>query len=296
MEIRQVYYVLEVARYSSFSKAANAQFITQPAISQQISALEEELQVKLFNRDTHSVVLTEDGEKFCAYAEDVLESIDRLMAAFNQSTTKDKTVIKVGAFPFYEATGLPAVINSFFDANHNVIGRIKAEKDEQAYEKLKTGEVDFAIIKSGVEEIRKSWVKYETLCSENLSVLISRKNPYAKKEVITLSELGNLSLLVGNQDASLYSQIEDFYEKNHIDFHVTTVDTGNIDVILDEVENNRGINLVTDHVGRIYENEKMTLIPVEPKQEILTFLIYPKKKRLTGAHLAFKNHMVRAFR
>ena len=70
MEIRQLYYVLEVAKCNSFSKAANAQFITQPAISQQISALEEELQVKLFKRDTHSVVLTKEGEKFCAYAKE----------------------------------------------------------------------------------------------------------------------------------------------------------------------------------------------------------------------------------
>ena len=52
MEIRQIYYVLEVAKQRSFSKAAEALFVSQPAISQQIHALEEELSVKLFKRDT----------------------------------------------------------------------------------------------------------------------------------------------------------------------------------------------------------------------------------------------------
>mgnify|MGYP000230671838 CR=1 FL=1 len=212
MEIRQLYYVLEVAKFNSFSKAANAQFITQPAISQQINALEEELQVKLFKRDTHSVALTKEGEKFCAYAKDVVESIDRLMAAFNQSTTKDKTVIKIGVFPFYKAAGLTPVINSFFAANHNVIGSIKVEENYQAYEKLETGELDFAILKASLEDIPKSGVKYEILQKDN------------------------------------------------------------------------------------YENQEIAAIPIEPKQEILTFLAYPRKRRLTGAYLAFKNHVIGAFK
>lgn len=267
MEIRQLYYVLEVAKFNSFSKAANAQFITQPAISQQISALEEELQVRLFKRDTHSVALTKDGEKFCAYAKDVVESIDRLMAAFNQSTTKDKTVIKVGVFPFYEAAGLTAVIDSFFAANHNVVGSIKTEEIDRAYEKLETGELDFAILKSSLEKIPKSWVNYEILSEENLNVLVSRRNSYAKKDVIRLSELGGLPLL-----------------------------TGELNMMLDMVKEDIGISLVTDCAGKVYENEEIAAIPIEPKQEILTFLAYPKKRRLSSAYLAFKNHVIEGFK
>lgn len=296
MEIRQLYYVLEVAKLNSFSKAANAQFITQPAISQQISALEEELQVRLFKRDTHSVVLTKEGEKFCAYAKDVVDSIDRLMAAFHQSTTKDKTVIKVGVFPFYKAAGLTSVINSFFAANHNVIGSIKVEENYKAYEKLETGELNFAIIKSRLENIQKSWVKYEVLCSENLNVLISRKHPYAQRKVIELSELGQFSLLTGDQDSHFYNEMRELYEKNHIDFNVAFLNTGEVDMMLDMVKDNIGISLVTDSVGRVYENEEIDVIPIEPKQEILTFLAYPRKRRLSGAYLAFKNHVIDAYR
>lgn len=296
MEIRQVYYVLEVAKYNSFSKAANAQFITQPAISQQINALEEELQVKLFKRDTHSVALTKDGEKFCTYAKDVVKSIDRLMAAFNQSTTKDKTVIKIGIFPFYKAAGLTSVINSFFATNHNVIGSIKMDETYQAYDKLESGELDFAIIKLRVENIQKAWVKYETLCSENLNVLISRQNPFAKRAVIELSELDSLSLLTRDQDSHFYNEMKELYERNHIDFNVAILDTGEVDMMLDMVREDIGISLVTDSVGKAYEDETIAAIPIEPAQEIVTFLAYPKKRRLTGAYLAFKNHVIGAYR
>ena len=81
MEIRQVYYVLEVAKQRSFSGAAKALYVTQPAISHQINSLEEELQVKLFKRDTHNVSLTSDGEKFCEYAQKIVDSIDDLFQA-----------------------------------------------------------------------------------------------------------------------------------------------------------------------------------------------------------------------
>ena len=61
MELRQIRYVLTVARCHSFSRAAEALFVSQPAISQQIQALEAELQTKLFVRDTHGVSLTREG-------------------------------------------------------------------------------------------------------------------------------------------------------------------------------------------------------------------------------------------
>lgn len=296
MEIRQLYYVLEVAKFNSFSKAANAQFITQPAISQQISALEEELQVKLFKRNTHSVVLTKEGEMFCTYAKDVVDSIDRLMAAFHQSTTRDKTVIKVGVFPFYKAAGLTTVINSFFAANHNVIGSIKVEENYKIYEKLETGELDFAIIKSNSENVRKSWIKYEPLLNENLSILISRKNPYADRAILKLSELGNLSLLTGDADSHFYHEMKELYERNKINFNVAFLNTKEVDLMLGMVEDDIGITLVTEGVGKVYESDKIAAIPIEPKQEMLTFLVYPKKRRLVGAYLAFKNHVIEAYR
>ena len=165
----------------------------------------------------------------------------------------------------------------FFAANHNVIGSIKVEENYRAYEKLETGELNFAIIKSRLENIQKSWVKYEVLCSENLNVLISRKNPYAQRKVIELSELGQFSLLTGDQDSHFYNEMRELYEKNHIDFNVAFLNTGEVDMMLDMVKDNIGISLVTDSVGRAYENEEIAAIPIEPKQEILTFLAYPKK-------------------
>ncbi len=295
MELRQVYYVLEVARYQSFSKAASALYITQPAISQQISALEEELSVKLFKRDTHRVALTPEGEKFCVYGKAVVEAMDRLMEAFHQNTARDKAVIRVGVFPFYKSAGLVPVVNGFFSANHNVIGSIKVVENYTAYQLLENDELDFAIIKSRREYIRPG-IKYEPLLSENLNVLVNKQNPWADQDFVKAEELGAFPLLTGEKDSHFYHEMKAFYEKYHVNFRLAFLNTLETEMMLEMVESGVGIGLVTDSVGRNCEGETIAAIPITPVQEILTFLAYPKRRRLSGAHLAFKNYIVDFYR
>ena len=75
MELTQLRYVLQLASTSNFSKAADRLYITQPALSQQINVLEEELGLKLFRRTTRKVTLTETGEEFVRGAREVLDRV-----------------------------------------------------------------------------------------------------------------------------------------------------------------------------------------------------------------------------
>lgn len=78
MELTQLRYVLQLASTSNFSKAADRLYITQPALSQQINVLEEELGLKLFRRTTRKVTLTETGEEFVRGAREVLDRVEEL--------------------------------------------------------------------------------------------------------------------------------------------------------------------------------------------------------------------------
>lgn len=78
MEIRQFMYVSMAAECGSFTKAAEKLFITQPALSSYISKLEEELGVRLFDRSVTPLGLTYAGEKYLAYAKDILRQADGL--------------------------------------------------------------------------------------------------------------------------------------------------------------------------------------------------------------------------
>ena len=82
MELRTLRYFLAVAREGSITQAAKVLFVTQPALSRQLKALEKELGAKLFVRGSHSVALTDRGVLLKQRCEEILELTDKTLAEF----------------------------------------------------------------------------------------------------------------------------------------------------------------------------------------------------------------------
>ena len=294
MEIRQVYYVLEVARQKNFSKAAKALYVTQPAISHQINALEDELQTKLFVRDTHNVSLTADGEKFCEYARKIVESIDDLYDAFDLENSEEKPVIKIGVFPFYKNSPLRRTLTMFFSSMTNVVGNIKVTDNYAAYEMIKNGTLDFAIIKTRRENMPD--LKGDILETEKLYAVISRKMPGLNSNTLKLEDLGKYPLLTGEKDSHFYIEMKKMYKDNGIPFNVSFMNTLETDIMQDMVKNGTGIILATEKVAMSLEDDQVAALPIEPAQELVTVLLYPNNKKLRGAYLAFRNYLIDSLR
>ena len=294
MEIRQIYYVLEVAKQKSFSGAAKALYVTQPAISHQINALEEELQVKLFKRDTHSVSLTSDGEKFCEYAQKIVDSVDDLFQAFDLELSDEKPVLRVGVYPFYGKSPLRQILASFFATNSNVMGNIKAVDNYAAYDMLRNGDLDFAIIKCRRDNMPD--FDYTEIDDERLYAVISRKRTGVNANIMILSDLGNYPLLTGEKDSHFYIEMKKLYSENNIPFNVSFMNTSETSLMQDMVRDDVGIILATESTARSLEDSEITALPIEPKQELVTLIIYPNKKKLRGAYLAFRNYVTDAYK
>jgi DNA-binding transcriptional LysR family regulator len=294
MEIRQIYYVLEVEKYKNFSKAADALFITQPTISHQIRELETEFGIKIFDRDTHGVKLTEDGKRFCKYSRSVVDSVDALMEAFDQSTMSAKATLRIGVFTFYKVTRLGRTISRFFASNANVIGSTRVTENYQAYDMLRSGKLDFAILKLRPEYKRSEFI-YEELQNDVLNVLISRSDPLAAgREIFRLEELNGIPLITGEKDTHYYNEMKEMYDANGLEFNVSFA-SDDSDIVIDMVASGVGINLATASLGGSINDDRIVSIPIEPLQQIITYLIYPKNRRISGAELAFRNYILDAY-
>ena len=286
--------MLEVARQKNFSKAAKALYVTQPAISHQINALEDELQTKLFVRDTHNVSLTADGEKFCEYARKIVESIDDLYDAFDLENSEEKPVIKIGVFPFYKNSPLRRTLTMFFSSMTNVVGNIKVTDNYAAYEMIKNGTLDFAIIKTRRENMPD--LKGDILETEKLYAVISRKMPGLSSNTLKLEDLGKYPLLSGEKDSHFYIEMKKLYKDNGIPFNVSFMNTLETDIMQDMVKNGTGIILATEKVAMSLEDDQVAALPIEPAQELVTVLLYPNNKKLRGAYLAFRNYLIDSLR
>lgn len=96
MQLSQLRYVVQVSKCGSFSEAAKELFISQPSLSQQIIKLEKEFGVKLFERRSNSIVLTEAGRDFVRGAEAVVYAIDNIEADMKKYRQQDKTQLRLG--------------------------------------------------------------------------------------------------------------------------------------------------------------------------------------------------------
>ena len=290
MEIRQVYYALEIAKCHSFSAAARNLYVTQPAITHQIKSLEEELQVELFIRSPQGVELTPDGEKFCDYAEKIIDAVDNLRFAFGIGNTEDQPLLQIGVFPFYTKSPLQHILSSFFASNYKVMGNLKTADNYLAFDMLDAGELDFAILKLREENIPDN-IQYVTLNQENMYALLKRNNKTIQGGTISLHDLGKFPLLSGETDSHYYVEMKELYEANEIPFRVSFMNTKESNLMMEMVKDGGGTLLATEHVARSLESDDITALRIEPNQTLVTILAYPKSKKLKGIELTFKNYI-----
>lgn len=291
MEIRQIYYALEVAKEKNFSKAANNLFITQSNISQQINSLELELDTKLFVRGQHGVVLTEDGKKFCIKAQKIVDEINNLMISFNKNTTVNKEIIKIAVFPFANKVGITSVITDFFNKNANLLMSIKVVDNYEAYYGLDSGALDFAIVKLRPEE-KSNKYNYALLLEENLCLLVNKDSHIANKKTIKAEELSDLPLLIADSSSSIYNDVRKMYKELGVNFNVIFEATNDISLLNEMIADNYGVTIATESSAFSAENSKIKAVIIESPIKFNTYIVYPKGKQYNGIYKKFIDHVI----
>lgn len=154
MDFDQLESFLEVARHSSFSRAAEKRFRTQPAISSQIRALEEEVGAKLFDRSGGKVALTAAGKVFQRYVEDAIEARRIALNNIAEMERVPRGELVVGA---NEATCLhilPEVFAHFKQQYPDVAVSINRAERARILESIIDNSVDFGVVSLPVADTR----------------------------------------------------------------------------------------------------------------------------------------------
>ncbi|GJM80786.1 hypothetical protein HMSSN139_32820 [Paenibacillus sp. HMSSN-139] len=113
MELRQLQYTLQIAEEKNFSRAADKLHIAQPSLSQQLSKLEQELGVKLFQRNTSTVELTYAGASFIAHAQKIMDAVAQLRQEMDDISQLRAGRVVVGSMPITGSHLLPYVLPAF---------------------------------------------------------------------------------------------------------------------------------------------------------------------------------------
>jgi len=154
MDFDQLETFLEVARHTSFSRAAEKRFRTQPAISSQIRSLEEEVGARLFDRSGGKVALTAAGKLFQQYAEQTLDSRKTMLVTLAEMERVPRGEIVVGANEGTCLHILPEVFAEFKKLYPNVGVQISRLERAKIMESIIDNSVDFGVVSAPVDDKR----------------------------------------------------------------------------------------------------------------------------------------------
>ncbi len=113
MDYKQIEAFINVVRYKSFSKAADAMFFAQPTISTHVQSIEQELGVKLLNRKGRTVEMTKEGRKLYHYAVEMLNIRDQAIDELNRSEGEGRQILAIESSSIPATTFLPELLSEY---------------------------------------------------------------------------------------------------------------------------------------------------------------------------------------
>jgi DNA-binding transcriptional LysR family regulator len=202
-ELKHLRVFKEVAERGSFSAAAEALNYTQPAVSQQIAALERATGAKLVDRMSRGIRLTDAGRALLPYAEAVLARLAEAEAELESIGAMRSGRVRLASFPTGGSSLIPPATAAFHDRYPGVELILSVAEPSHGLEQLMHGQVDIALLlESGFEpEPRREQVERIHLLDDPMFLALPRDHPLATKRRVKLSALADETWMHGSRDA-----------------------------------------------------------------------------------------------
>ena len=146
MEVHQLRYFCAVARHGSFTRAAAAEHIAQPSLSQQILKLEDELGTQLFDRLPKSVRLTQFGSAFLVRAQEILRQLGEAKTEIQEMAGAEKGEVTLGVIPTIAPYFLPSAFSTFAQHHPGIVINVIEDITPVLLQKLSAGTIDLALL------------------------------------------------------------------------------------------------------------------------------------------------------
>lgn len=244
MEDHKLKVFCTVADTRSFSRASEIIHLTQPAVSLQVQALEEMFETKLFDRSSNTVVLTPAGEILYKYAKDILNLYASAERAVGGITGLVKGSITAGASTTIGNYLLPTIISEFRKVNPKIKIHLLVGNTKRIIEMLKGGVIDIGLVEG---EVSKYKIMMEKLVSDELTLIVSSKHPWAKLSEVSMLELAKTPFVFREDGSGTRQVIEDYFSRNGLSPQNMSISAilGSTEAIKEAVENGIGVSILS---------------------------------------------------
>lgn len=213
MNLNQVQVFCTVAKHLSFSMAAEELFITQPAVSQQVKALERQLNVKLFERVGHKLFLTESGEAVLTHCQAMLTARAEMEQTLAMLRGSGRGRLALGANTTGGMYVAPQIARAFRDLSPEVEATLQIETTNRILDRVMQNMIDVAIVTGPVEDGRFA---IRDLIEDEVQLIVSPSHPFAERASVSPAEVAGEDFAVPEPGSRTRMLIEQaFHERGH---------------------------------------------------------------------------------
>ena len=196
MTLTELKYIVAVAREKHFGKAAEACHVSQPTLSVAIKKLEDELEVKLFERNASEIAVTPLGEEIVRQAQSVLEQADSIREIAKRGKDPLAGPLRLGIIYTIGPYLLPELVRRTIERSPQMPLMLKENFTVKLLEELRTGEIDCAVL---AEPFPDTNLAIAPLYDEPFVAAVPQSHPLARRSSISAEELKKETmLLLGN--------------------------------------------------------------------------------------------------
>ncbi|WP_339218683.1 LysR family transcriptional regulator [Paenibacillus sp. FSL H8-0332] len=289
MELRQLQYTLQIAAERNFSRAAEKLHIAQPSLSQQLSKLEKELGVLLFQRNTSSVELTYAGEKFVEQAQGIIDAVELLRQEMSDISQLRTGRVMVGSMPITGAHLLPHVL-PVFKSKYAEVEITLLEDSSMNLEKLTaSGQTDLSLLSLPLEI---PTLAYEVLGEEPIDLAVPPGHLLAGREPqgirTSLSELKDEPFIVLKEGQGFRKMTVELCREAGFEPRIV-FESNNMETVQSLVAAGMGVTLVPHFIARAARSEFVPVyLPLaEPVPSRTLVIAYRRGRYLSRAAEAF---------
>lgn len=287
MNFQQLEYIVAVDTYKNFVMAAENCFVTQPTLSTMIQKLEDELNVKIFDRKKQPVATTEIGQKIIQSAKHILNQSVQLKQQVLEYTGSIEGDIKIGIIPTIAPYLLPLILNQFILEFPKLKITIEELTTDGIVEKIESGKLDLGIIATPYTQknIVERPLYYEKF------YIYTPKNKYTdwNSKTIDINDIKDKDLLLLEEGHCFRNQFLNICNlERHESLSTIKFEAGSLETLIHLVEAGHGITMIPELSLSYLPKDNLTQVinftNPEPVREIslIYYSTFERNKLIEG--------------
>ncbi|WP_300349520.1 LysR family transcriptional regulator [Clostridium sp.] len=276
MNFRKLKIFFETAKCLNMTKVAKSMYISQPSISQAVAELENDLNVKLFDRIGKKLYLTHEGEIYFEYSRRILNLYEEANNTIKNSVSGQKGKIVIGASTTIGIYILPEIIKEFNELYKNIEISLIIENTQIIEKLIMENKVDIALVEGYVTSTE---LEVQSVGKDELVFIANPKNTIFLKDEITLDDLEKEKFIMRELGSGTREIVENYLKNNGCNYNIH-MELGNTEAIVRIVESGLGIACVSfKAIGDRINNGSIKDIKIQNvKVSRDLYLIYHKDK------------------